>query len=173
MEGINLKDGTAIGDGLSTAINRLKDSNARSKVIILLTDGENNSGNVDPGLAAEIAKTFGIRVYTIGVGTIGKAMMPVGIYPNGKYFYDMAEVRIDEDLLTQMAEKTNGKYFRATDKNKLREIYQEIDKMEKTKFEVQEFQRAYEKFHIPAIIAFLLIALEGLLRNTLLRIIPA
>ncbi|MCE3280671.1 MAG: von Willebrand factor type domain protein, partial [Bacteroidetes bacterium] len=128
-------DGTAIGDGLATAISRVKDSKAKSKVVILLTDGVNNQGAVAPLTAAEIAKVFGIRVYTIGLGTMGKALSPIAMYPNGQYEYGYVEVNIDEKSMNEIAEMTGGKYFRATDNKKLKEIYKEIDRMEKTIFE--------------------------------------
>ena len=134
-----INDGTAIGMGLSTALNRIHNSNAKSKVVILLTDGVNNQGSIAPLTAAEIAKTFGVRVYTIGIGTLGKALSPVARYPDGSFEYDYIDVEIDETMLTQMADMTGGKYFRATGNSKLKQIYQEIDKLEKTKFEERSF----------------------------------
>jgi Ca-activated chloride channel family protein len=164
-----VEDGTAIGVGLANAVTRLKDSEAISKVIILLTDGVNNRGPVDPITAAEIAKTFGIRVYTIGVGSRGKALSPVGIYPNGQYAWDYVDVEIDEETLQQIADITDGKYFRATDNNKLRQIYYEIDQLEKSKINVKEFSRKEEEYFPFAMIAFILLLAEFLIRKTVLR----
>ncbi len=162
-----IEDGTAIGNGLATAVSRIKDSEAKSKVIILLTDGVNNRGDIAPSTAADIAKTYGIRVYTIGVGSQGTAPYPVqtafGIQ------YQNMPVEIDEAILKEISSKTGGKYFRATDNNKLLQVYSEIDKMEKSKIDVRQFIRKEEKFLIPAIIAFILIALEILLRNTIYK----
>ncbi|MDR0363836.1 MAG: VWA domain-containing protein [Bacteroidales bacterium] len=165
-----IEDGTAIGDGMATAINRLKDSEAISKVIILLTDGENNSGSIDPLSAADIAKTYGIRIYTIGVGTIGRAPVAYDT-PFGKRYTDM-EVRIDEPLLTQVAEITGGQYFRATGNKKLEEIYKEIDQLEKSKIDVTEFHKKYEEFLPLAVLALIALGLEFLLRMTIFRRIP-
>lgn len=162
-----IEDGTAIGNGLATAVNRIKDSEARSKVIILLTDGVNNRGDIAPSTAADIAKTYGIRVYTIGVGSQGTAPYPVQT-PLGIQYQNMP-VEIDEAILKEISSKTGGKYFRATDNNKLLQVYSEIDKMEKSKIDVRQFIRKEEKFLVPAIIAFILIALEILLRNTIYR----
>lgn len=165
-----IEDGTAIGNGLATAVNRIKDSEAVSRVIILLTDGENNRGEVAPMTAAEIAKTFGIRVYTIGVGSMGTAPYPVQT-PFGTELREM-EVKIDEPLLTQMAEVTGGKYFRATGNKKLEEIYKEIDQLEKSKIDVQQFSRRSEEF-LPFAIAGILFLLASLfLRVTIFRNIP-
>jgi Ca-activated chloride channel family protein len=165
-----IQDGTAIGDGLATAINRLKESQAVSKVIILLTDGQNNAGSIAPLSAAEIAKIYGIRIYTIGVGTIGYAPYPVQT-PFGTQYQNM-EVKIDEDLLKQVANMTDGKYFRATDNTRLKEVYQEIDQLEKSKIDVTEFRKKHEEFLNLALIALLLLALETLARLTLFRSIP-
>jgi len=162
-----IEDGTAIGDGLATAINRLKNSKAVSKVIILLTDGENNSGALNPTSAAEIAEMYGIRVYTIGVGTIGMAPYPVNSF-FGKQ-YQQVEVKIDEELLNNIADMTGGKYFRATDNDKLKSIYQEIDKLEKSKIDVTEFTEKTEEFLYLALLAFVLLTIEFLLRNTILK----
>ncbi len=167
-----VEDGTAIGDGLATAINRLKDSEAISKVIILITDGVNNLGYMDPMTAAEIAKLYGIRVYTIGVGSMGKAYTPVGIYPDGSYAYEYVDVRIDENMLENVAEMTDGRYFRATNKKKLIEIYREIDALEKSKIDVTEFHSKDEKFLIFLIIAGALFMTEFLTRYVFLRTIP-
>jgi Ca-activated chloride channel family protein len=162
-----IEDGTAIGNGLATAINRIKDSEAKSKVIILLTDGVNNRGEIAPSTAADIAKTYGIRVYTIGVGTRGTAPYPVQT-PFGVQYQNMP-VEIDEAILKDIASKTGGNYFRATDNDKLVQVYSEIDKLEKSKIDVHQFTRKEEKFLIPAIIAFLMIALEAIARVTLLK----
>jgi Ca-activated chloride channel family protein len=162
-----IEDGTAIGNGLATAVNRIKDSEAKSKVIILLTDGVNNRGEIAPATAADIAKTFGIRVYTIGVGTQGMAPYPVQT-PFGLQYQDMP-VEIDEGILKEISSKTGGKYFRATDNNKLVQVYAEIDKLEKSKIDVRQFTRKEEKFLLPAIIAFILLGLEALSRLTIYK----
>ncbi len=162
-----IEDGTAIGMGLANAVNRIKDSEAKSKVIILLTDGVNNRGEVAPATAAGIAKTFGVRVYTIGVGTRGNAPYPVQT-PFGTQYQNMP-VEIDEAILKEIAQKTGGRYFRATDNDKLVQVYGEIDKLEKSKIDVRQFTRKEEKYLIPAIIAFCLIVLEILVRNSLFR----
>ncbi|HLP73315.1 MAG TPA: VWA domain-containing protein [Bacteroidales bacterium] len=162
-----IEDGTAIGMGLATSVNRIKDSEAKSKVIILLTDGVNNRGEIAPETAAEIAKTFKIRVYTIGVGTQGMAPYPVQT-PFGMQYRDMP-VEIDEAILKKIADTTGGKYFRATDNDKLVQVYAEIDKLEKSIIDVRQFSRKEEKFFIPAVIAFCLIGLELIARNTIFR----
>jgi Ca-activated chloride channel homolog len=162
-----IEDGTAIGEGLATAVNRIKDSEGKSKVIILLTDGVNNRGMIAPITAAEIAKTYGIRVYTIGVGTQGVAPYPVQT-PFGVQYQDM-QVEIDEGILKQIAQMTDGRYFRATDNEKLVQVYSEIDKMEKSRIDVRQYKVREERFLIPAIIAFCLIFLEILVRNTLMK----
>ena len=162
-----IEDGTAIGNGLATAVNRIKDSEAKSKVIILLTDGVNNRGEIAPATAADIARTYGIRVYTIGVGSMGTAPYPFQT-PYGVQYRNMP-VEIDEAILREISEKTGGRYFRATDNNKLVQVYSEIDKMEKSKIDVRQFTRREEKFIIPAAIAFALLALEILLRLTLYK----
>ena len=162
-----IEDGTAIGNGLATAVNRIKDSQAKSKVIILLTDGVNNRGEIAPATAAGIAKTYGIRVYTIGVGTQGMAPYPVNT-PFGIQYQDMP-VEIDEAILKEISENTGGKYFRATDNNKLMQVYKEIDKLEKSKIDVRQFSRKEEKYFVPALIAFCLLAMEILVRNTIMR----
>lgn len=165
-----IQDGTAIGLGLANAVSRIKDSQARSKVIILLTDGVNNAGEIAPVTAAEIAKTFGIRVYAIGVGTRGKAPFPFqtafGIQ------YQDVDVDIDEPTLKQIAATTGGQYFRATDNASLKEIYSEIDKMEKTTISVQQYSKKQEEYKNWALLLFALLLVEILLRNTLLRNIP-
>lgn len=163
-----IEDGTAIGSGLSTAVSRLKNSDAKSKVVILLTDGSNNSGEVPPITAAQIAKTFGVRVYTIGVGTNGEALSPVQAF-QGQYIYRTVPVKIDEVTLKEIAEITEGQYFRATDNQKLREIYKEIDQLEKSKVEVTEFRKKTEE-HRPILYAsFVLIMLTFLLDTSLLK----
>jgi Ca-activated chloride channel homolog len=162
-----IEDGTAIGMGLATAVNRIKDSEAKSKVIILLTDGVNNRGEIAPATAAGIAKTYGVRVYTIGVGTQGMAPYPVQT-PFGMQYQDMP-VEIDENILKEIASSTGGRFFRATDNNKLIQVYKEIDKLEKSKIDVKQFSRKEEKYLIPAIIVFILLALEIILKNTVLK----
>jgi Ca-activated chloride channel family protein len=162
-----IEDGTAIGMGLATAINRIKDSQAKSKVIILLTDGVNNRGEIAPATAAGIAKTFGIRVYTIGVGTHGMAPYPVQT-PFGLQYQDMP-VEIDEGILQEISSSTGGKYFRATDNNSLLQVYNEIDKLEKSKIDVTQYIRKEEKYLLPALIAFCLLALEIITRNTVFK----
>jgi Ca-activated chloride channel family protein len=162
-----IEDGTAIGNGLATAISRIKDSEAKSKVIILLTDGINNRGEIAPATAADLAKIFGIRVYTIGVGTNGMAPYPVQT-PFGIQYQNM-QVEIDEGILRNIADKTGGVYFRATDNDKLAQVYQEIDKLEKSKINVRQFSRKEEKYLLPALIAMILISLEILIRQTILR----
>jgi Ca-activated chloride channel family protein len=162
-----IEDGTAIGMGLATAVNRIKDSQAKSKVIILLTDGVNNRGEIAPETAAEIAKTFGIRVYTIGVGTQGMAPYPVQT-PFGIQYQDMP-VEIDEGILQKIAQTTGGKYFRATDNDSLEKIYKEIDKLEKSKIDVRQFSKKEEKYLLPALIAFFMLVVEIIVRNTIFK----
>lgn len=165
-----IHDGTAIGLGLANAVSRIKDSQALSKVIILLTDGMNNMGEIAPVTAAEIASAFGIRVYTIGVGTQGSAPYPMQT-PFG-IRYQNIDVDIDEPALKQISAITGGQYFRATDNASLKSIYAEIDQLEKTKISVQEFSKKQEEYKRLALLAFALLLLEILLRNTLLRNIP-
>ncbi|RMH80605.1 MAG: VWA domain-containing protein [Calditrichaeota bacterium] len=164
-------DGTAIGNGIATAVARLKNGKAKSKVIILLTDGENNAGEIDPITAAQVAQTFDIRIYTIGAGTRGTAMYPFDDPIFGRQ-YRPVRVEIDEELLTRIAEITGGRYFRATDTAKLRRIYQEIGELEKTKIEVKEFTRYTELFVYYAGFGLLLLILEVVLRNTAFRKLP-
>lgn len=164
-----IEDGTAIGMGLATAVNRLKDSRAKSKVIILLTDGVNNSGFIDPKIATELAVEFNIKTYTIGLGTNGMARAPIGILPNGKFQYGMTKVEIDEDLLKEIATSTGGVYFRATDNQKLEEIYAEINKLEKTEVEEFKYYNYEEKYRLLILLALGLIFLEWTLRNTLFK----
>jgi Ca-activated chloride channel family protein len=165
-----IEDGTAIGNGLANGINRLKDSDAESRVIILLTDGVNNAGEVDPISAAEIASTFGIRIYTIGVGTRGQAPYPVQT-PFGTR-YQMVPVEIDEVILKKIAELTGGEYFRATNNRALEEIYNKIDKMEKTKIEITSYRNAKELFGTWLGIGFILLLMELLASKTILRKLP-
>ncbi len=167
-----IKDGTAIGMGLATAVNRLRESEAKSKVIILTSDGENNAGSISPMTAAELAKKFGIRVYTIGIGARGKALSPTGIYPDGSYRYEMADVNIDEELLTAIAELTGGTYFRATDGSVLQRIFQDIDTLEKTRINVTEHSRRSEKFFWFAAFGAVLLLFEFLYRQLILQTLP-
>ncbi|MBO6079035.1 MAG: VWA domain-containing protein [Bacteroidaceae bacterium] len=165
-----IEDGTAIGMGLANAISRLKDSQAKSKVIILLTDGSNNRGEVSPMTGAEMAKSFGIRVYTIGVGTNGTAPYPVqGAF--GKQYINMA-VEIDENVLRQIAQTANGQYYRATSNSKLREVYEEIDKLERTKLQVKEFSKNQEEYQPFALLLLLCVLFSIVLKQTVLRTIP-
>lgn len=165
-----IEDGTAIGNGLATAVARLKDSDAKSKVVILLTDGVNNCGEVSPMMAAEIAQTFGVRVYTIGVGAMGTAPYPV-MTPWGVELQQV-QVEIDEDLLKDIASKTGGKYFRATDNKKLLEIYGEINEMEKSRTTVESFPVYSERFMVSAIAALVALLLELLFKFLILRRLP-
>lgn len=165
-----IEDGTAIGMGLAAAVNRIKDSESRSKVIILLSDGENNRGQIAPLTAAEIARTFGVRVYTIGVGTIGTAPMPIQTV-FGQQIQDV-EVRIDEQMLQEIADITGGRYFRATDRQGLNAIYKEIDQLEKHQIEVQEYVKHSEEFLPFALLALIFLLAELLLKNTVLRTLP-
>ena len=164
-----IEDGTAIGMGLATAVNRLKDSRAKSKVIILLTDGVNNSGFIDPKIASELAAEYQIKTYTIGLGSNGTARAPVGILPNGKFQYGLTKVEIDETLLKTIAKNTGGLYFRATDNKKLEEIYSEINKLEKTEVEEFKYYNYNEKFRPLILLALALILIEWLARNTLFK----
>ena len=168
FEGL-IEDGTAIGMGLATSVNRLKDSRAKSKVIILLTDGVNNSGFIDPKIASELAVEYQIKTYTIGLGSNGTARAPVGLLPNGKFQYGMTKVEIDEELLKTIAKKTGGLYFRATDNKKLEEIYAEINKLEKTEIEEFKYYNYDEKFRPLILLALALLFIEWLMRNTLFR----
>jgi len=170
LESGMIEDGTAIGNGLATAVSRLKESNAISKVVILLTDGENNRGEIAPVTAAELAKTFGIRVYTVGVGTIGMAPYPLQT-PFGVQVRDV-EVHIDEVTLQKIASTTDGKYFRATNNNKLTEIYKEIDKLEKSKIDVKEFSKKQEEYLKFALAGALLLIIGMILKITVFRNIP-
>lgn len=164
-----IEGGTAIGMGLATSVNRIKDSNSKSKVIILLTDGVNNAGFIDPLTAAELAKEYDIKIYSIGLGTNGLALSPVGINARGKLNYANIQVEIDEELLTQISEMSGGKYFRATDNSKLKEIYDEIDKLEKTEIEEFKYYSVDEKFRVFLIPAIILIVFELLMKFTILK----
>ena len=164
-----LQDGTGIGMGLTTAVKRLKDSKAKSKIIILLTDGVNNAGFIEPETASDIAKEYGIKVYTIGIGTNGMAEFPYAIAPNGSFLFKMMQVEIDVNLLQSIAKKTGGKYFRATSNQKLEAIYNEINKLETTEIEELKFYDYDEKFRPFALLALALLLLEVGLRNTIFR----
>jgi len=164
-----IEGGTAIGMGLGTAVNRLKESRAKSKVIILLTDGVNNSGFIDPKIASELAAEFGIKVYTIGLGSNGLAMSPIGLRPDGSFQYGSIQVEIDEELLKEIAQTTGGQYFRATSTTKLNEIYDEINKLEKTDIEEFKYTNYEEMFRPLVFLALGLLLIELLLRYTLFR----
>ena len=164
-----IEGGTAIGSGLATSVNRLKDSRAKSKVIILLTDGVNNTGYIDPKIASELAVEFGIKVYTIGLGSNGLAMSPISIRPNGRFQYGNVRVEIDEVLLKDIAKITGGQYFRATSTTKLSEIYDEINKLEKTDIEEFKYTNYDEMFRPWVLFALGMLGIEMLLRFTLFR----
>lgn len=164
-----INDGTAIGMGLATAVNRLKDSRSKSKVIILLTDGVNNAGFIDPKIATELAIEFQIKTYTIGLGSNGNARAPIGILPNGKFQYGITKVEIDEDLLQSIATDTGGRYFRATDNSSLEEIYAEINKLEKTEIEEFKYYNYEEKYRLLVFLAMGCLFLEWFLKQTLYR----
>lgn len=164
-----LEDGTAIGMGLATSVNRLKESKAISKVIILLTDGVNNSGFIEPKTAADLAVEFGIKTYTIGLGTNGNALSPIAYNRDGTFRYGMRQVEIDEELLQEIAEVTGGKYFRATDNEKLEEIYDEINKLEKTEIEEFKYYKYEEKYRPLIFLAGILLLLEWGLRNSIFK----
>lgn len=165
----DINDGTAIGMGLATAINRLKDSEAKSKVIILLTDGVNNGGFIEPETASEMAREFGIKVYTIGIGTNGMAEFPVDMIGDNKFIYRMLPVEIDETLLRSIAKNTDGLYFRATSNKKLEEIYEEINKLETSEIEELKFYNYTEKYRPWLLIALIILCTEWCLRQTLFR----
>jgi Ca-activated chloride channel homolog len=167
-----LEDGTAIGDGLATAINRLKNDSTKSKIIILLTDGVNNAGDIPPSLAAELAKTFNIKIYAIGVGSTGEAYSPVGRNANGEYVFGLAPVNIDERLLNEIAASTGGRYYRATSIEELKMIYKDIDLLEKTKIEVKVFKRYSEEYRPFAILGLLCFLLQWLLYYIYLKPLP-
>ena len=164
-----LQDGTGIGMGLATAVNRLKDSKAKSKIVILLTDGVNNAGFIEPETASGIAKQYGIKVYTIGIGSNGMAMFPYAVAPNGQFLFQMMKVEIDEQLLKSIARKTDGKYFRATSNSKLAEIYASINKLETTEIEELKFYDYDEKFRPFVWFAGFLLLLEIGLRKTVFK----
>ena len=164
-----LQDGTGIGMGLTTAINRLKDSKAKSKIVILMTDGVNNAGFIEPQTASDIAQQYGIKVYTIGIGSNGMADFPYAIAPNGQFLFRMMKVEIDESLLRSIAKNTGGKYFRANSNQKLEAIYNEINKLETTEIQELKFYDYDEKFRPFALFAGLLLLIEIGLRNTLFR----
>ncbi len=167
-----LEDGTAIGMGLATAVNRLKESESKSKVVILLTDGVNNAGYIKPLTASEIAREFAVKVYTIGVGSTGDALTPVSRRSDGKYIFGLARVEIDEELLAEIATMTGGKYFRATSAESLERIYAEIDQLEKTEIEVTTLKRYSEEFHHFALWGLILLVIELFLRYTVFKTIP-
>lgn len=164
-----LNDGTAIGMGLATSVNRLKESKAISKIIILLTDGVNNAGFIEPQTAADLAVEFGIKTYTIGLGTNGNALSPVAYNADGSFRYGLRQVEIDEKLLKDIAKATGGQYFRATNNSKLEEIYDEINKLERTEIEEFKYYKYEEKFRPWILLAGALLLLEWLLRNSLFR----
>ena len=164
-----VEDGTAIGMGLATAVNRLKESKAKSRVIILLTDGVNNTGVIDPLIAAELAAEYGIKVYTVGIGTNGMALSPYALNPDGSIMYRMLQVEIDESLMKKIAQITHGRYFRATNNQKLQQIYDEINKLETSKIEEFKYTEVDEKFRLLVIIATILLLLEFLLKHTVFR----
>lgn len=172
LESGMLEDGTAIGMGLASAVNRLKESESKSKVVILLTDGVNNSGYIKPMTAAEIAKELDVRVYTIGVGSMGNAVSPISRRSDGRYVFGLSRVEIDEELLTEVSKLTGGRYFRATNELGLQNIYAEIDQLEKTEIEVSVFKRYSEEFRKFLLIGFILLFIEWILKNTFLRTIP-
>ncbi|MBK8227935.1 MAG: VWA domain-containing protein [Flavobacteriales bacterium] len=164
-----IEGGTAVGMGLATAVNRMRESEAKSKVVVLLTDGVNNTGSVQPIDAAHIAEALGVRVYTIGVGTRGKALSPVARYPNGQYKFEYIDVDLDEPTMKEIAALTGGKYFRATDEKRLREIYEEIDQLERTRIEVEQFTSRKEEFHPFALLGASLLLAGFLIDRSLLR----
>lgn len=169
----DLEDGTAIGMGLAAAVNRLKDSDAKSKVIVLLTDGVNNAGYIRPATAAGIAREFGIKVYTIGIGSYGQAMSPVRRRSDGQYMFGLTSVEIDEELMRSIAEQTGGKYYRAVSEESLQRIYEEIDQLEKTEVEITAYKRFQELYYIPLMTGLFLLALVAALRSTVFRTLPS
>lgn len=172
LETGRVEGGTAIGMGLATAVNRLRKSDAKSKVVILITDGENNSGQIEPQDAAQLARLESIRVYTVGVGTIGRAKSPVRQRPDGSYIYDWVEVNIDEPTLKSIAQETGGRYFRATSGDKLKEIYTEIDALEKTRFNVFRYNKKTEEFPLVGWFALACLASEAVVRHLFIRSLP-
>lgn len=167
-----LEDGTAIGMGLAAAVNRLKDSDAKSKVVVLLTDGVNNAGYIRPATAANVARQFGIKVYTIGIGSYGQALSPVRRRADGQYMFGLTNVEIDEALLQQIAEETGGKYYRATSEERLQRVYDEIDRLEKTEVEISVYKRYEELYYWPLIAGLFLLVLIYTARATFLRSLP-
>ena len=164
-----IEDGTAIGMGLATSVNRLKNSKAKSKVVILLTDGVNNSGFIDPNTSADLATSFGIKTYTIGLGSNGNARAPIALNPDGSFRYGLTKVEIDEKLLKEIASKTGGLYFRATDNKKLKEIYDEINKLEKTEVEEFKYSNAKEVYRFFVLAAVILLLIEWILKTTFFK----
>lgn len=164
-----IEDGTAISMGLATSVNRLKNSKAKSKVVILLTDGVNNSGFIDPNTSADLATSFGIKTYTIGLGSNGNARAPIALNPDGSFRYGLTKVEIDEQLLKEIALKTGGLYFRATDNEKLKEIYDEINKLEKTEVEELKYSNAKEVYRLFVLGAVILILIEWILKTTFFK----
>lgn len=164
-----MEDGTAIGLGIATAVNRLKESKAKSKVIILLTDGVNNAGFIEPATASTLAMEFGIKIYTIAIGTRGVALTPVAINPDGSFRFGRQNVEIDEELMRDIAGKTGGRYFRATDNESLKQVYEEIEKLEKSEIQEIRYTSYDEKYRILTFLALGLLFLEFLLRHTLFK----
>lgn len=167
-----LVDGTAIGMGLAAAVNRLKDSEAKSKVVVLITDGVNNEGYIRPATASEVAVQFGIKVYTIGIGSYGQAISPVRRRADGQYQFGLTNVEIDEALLQKIANDTGGKYYRATSAERLQRVYEEIDRLEKTEVEISVYKRYEELYYWPLFAGIFLLALLFLARATILRSLP-
>lgn len=168
LESGMLEDGTAIGMGLASAVNRLKESDSESKVVILLTDGVNNAGYIKPMTAAQIAHELNIRVYTIGIGSMGEAISPISRRSDGRYIFGLSRVEIDEELLTELSQLTGGKYFRATDEAGLQRVYAEIDKLEKTEIQLNVYKRYSEEYRFFLLLAFITLGLEFLLRYSVL-----
>lgn len=167
-----VEDGTAIGMGLAAAVNRLQDSDAKSKVVVLLTDGVNNAGYIRPATASGIAKEFGIKVYTIGVGSYGQALSPVRRRITGEYMFGITNVEIDEDLLKSIAKETGGKYYRAASAEALKQVYDEIDQLEKTEVEITVYKRYQELYYWPLLAGVAILLIVFLLRSTILRALP-
>ncbi|MFN7014957.1 MAG: vWA domain-containing protein, partial [Bacteroidia bacterium] len=167
-----MADGTAIGLGLADAVSHVKESTAKSKVVILLSDGVNNVGEIAPLTAGEIAKTFGVKIYSVGVGTTGKALTPVYIYPNGHVEFDYMDVESDEAVMTKISDMTGGQYFRATDNKSLRKVYSEIDRMEKSVFNETNYSNKAERFFAFAIAAAIALLFEFILKHTIFKTLP-
>jgi len=172
LESGMLEDGTAIGMGLASAVNRLKESDSESKVVILLTDGVNNAGYIKPMTAAEIARELNVRVYTIGIGSMGEAISPISRRSDGRYIFGLSRVEIDEELLTELSQLTGGKYFRATDEAGLQRVYEEIDVLEKTEIELNVYKRYSEEYRLFLMFAFIALVLEFVLRYSILSKLP-